>query len=184
MTKGRHVHACKIAVLIATLALFAGVANAETSGVSATGFIVTHRFETTVSARDVFDALHKPALWWSNDHTWSGDARNLRLQPAAGGCFCERWGANSVKHGEVIFVMPDSLLRLRAALGPLQALAVDGILSFAVKKGDAGKTSVTVTYRVAGNPEAQLAAIAEPVDRVLGEQVSRLARYVEKGRPG
>jgi len=52
------------------------------------------------------------------------------------------------------------------------------------KKSDAGKTSVTVTYRVAGNPEAQLASIAEPVDRVLGEQVSRLARFVERGRPG
>jgi hypothetical protein len=182
--KRGHVHACRSAALAAAFALGAGCANAETSGVSATGFVVTHRFETTVSAHDVFDALHKPALWWSNDHTWSGDARNLRLQAAAGGCFCERWGANSVKHGEVIFVMPDSLLRLRAALGPLQALAVDGILSFAVKKGDAGKTSVTVTYRVAGNPEAQLASIAEPVDRVLGEQVSRLARFVERGRPG
>ena len=168
----------------AAFAFNASPARSETSNVSATGFVVTHRFETTVSAHDVFDALHKPALWWSNDHTWSGDARNLRLQPAAGGCFCERWGANSVKHGEVIFVMPDSLLRLRAALGPLQALAVDGILSFAVKKGDGGKTSVTVTYRVAGNPEAQLAAVAEPVDRVIGEQVTRLARYVEKGRLG
>jgi uncharacterized protein YndB with AHSA1/START domain len=169
-----------LAVILASCTCFV---HAETSGVSATGFVVTHRFETTVTAHDVFDALHKPALWWSSDHTWSGDARNLRLQPAAGGCFCERWGANSVKHGEVIFVMPDSLLRLRASLGPLQALAVDGILSFAVKR-DANRTTVTVTYRVAGNPEAQLASIAEPVDRVIGEQVSRLARYVEKGRPG
>ena len=62
----------------AAFAFNASPARSETSNVSATGFVVTHRFETTVSAHDVFDALHKPVLWWSNDHTWSGDARNLR----------------------------------------------------------------------------------------------------------
>ena len=169
-------------VLAAALALCGGAASAETSGVSASGFVVAHRFDTTASPHDVYEALRKPAFWWSSEHTWSGDARNLRLQPSAGGCFCERWAGNSVKHGEVIFAMQDSLLRLRAALGPLQALAVEGVLTFAMKPGAGGKTAVTVTYRVAGNPEAQLAALAEPVDRVIGEQVSRLSRFVETGR--
>jgi hypothetical protein len=104
------------------------------------------------------------------------------LQAGAGGCFCERWPPNSVKHGEVIFSEQDSALRLRAALGPLQERAVDGILTFALKPVD-GKTGVVVTYRVAGAPEAELAALAAPVDRVIGEQVARLARYVETGRP-
>lgn len=156
-------------------------ASGETSGVSPTGFVVTHHFDTTASPRKVFDALHKPGLWWSSKHTWSGNARNLTLQASAGACFCERWAANSVKHGEVIFSMQDSLLRLRTALGPLQPLAVDGVLTFALKAAD-GKTNVTVTYRVAGNPEAQLAALAEPVDGVIREQVSRLSRYVDTGR--
>ena len=74
------------------------------------------------------------------------------------------------------------MLRLRTALGPLQPLAVEGILTFALK-GGVGKTNVIVTYRVAGNPEAQLAALAGPVDRVIGEQVSRLSRYVDTGKP-
>ena len=160
----------------------ASSASSETSGASATGFIVTHRFDTTASPRKVFEALHKPGLWWSSKHTWSGNARNLTLQAGAGGCFCERWAENSVKHGEVIFSMQNSLLRLRTALGPLQPLAVEGILTFEVK-GSAGKTNVVVSYRVAGNPEAQLASLAESVDRVVGEQVSRLSRYVDTGRP-
>jgi len=171
-------HLAAAAVLVSSVT----VANAETSGASATGFVVTHRFDTAASPHKVFDALRNPGRWWSSQHTWSGDAKHLTLQAGAGGCFCERWGANSVKHGEVIFSMQDSLLRLRAALGPLQPLAVEGILTFAMKSAD-GRTNVTVTYRVAGNPEAQLATLAEPVDRVIGEQVSRLSRYVDTGRP-
>ena len=173
----------KFAIALATvIALTAFPARSETSGASATGFTVTHRFETAASPRKVFDALREPARWWSSQHTWSGDAQNLTLQADAGGCFCERWADSSVKHGEVIFSMRDSLLRLRAARGPLQSLAVEGILTFALK--DAGaRTNVTVTYRVAGNHEAQLTTLAEPVDRMIGEQVARLARYVDTGKP-
>jgi uncharacterized protein YndB with AHSA1/START domain len=172
-----------LAIAFATvIALTAFPASGETSGASPTGFTVTHRFETAASPRKIFDALREPARWWSSQHTWSGDARNLTLQADAGGCFCERWADNSVKHGEVIFATRDSVLRLRAALGPLQSLAAEGILTFALKDGGA-RTNVTVTYRVAGSPEAQLAALAEPVDRVIGEQVARLARYVDTGKP-
>jgi uncharacterized protein YndB with AHSA1/START domain len=164
------------------LALGAAASRAETSAASATGFVVTHRFETAAVPGKVFEAMLDVGRWWSSRHTWSGDAKNLSLQAGAGGCFCERWPPNSVKHGEVIFYEQYSALRLRAALGPLQERAVDGILTFALKPVD-GKTGVVVTYRVAGSPDAELAALAAPVDRVIGEQVARLARYVETGRP-
>lgn len=172
-----------VAFLLAIGLPFAAMpAMAETSGASATGFTVTHRFDTAAPPATVFAALQEPGRWWSSKHTWSGDARNLTLQSGAGGCFCERWGANSVKHGEVIFSAQDTLLRLRATLGPLQERAVEAILTYALKAAD-GKTSVVVTYRVAGSPEAELTTLAGPVDRVIGEQVARLARYVETGAP-
>lgn len=171
--------------ILATTALVLSVgmpARAETSGASATGFTVTHRFDTAAPPAKVFRAVHDVARWWSGAHTWSGNAANLSLRPGAGGCFCERWGQNSVKHGEVIFSVKDRVVRLRAALGPLQERAADGILTFALKPAE-GRTNVLVTYRVAGSPEAELAGLAGPVDQVIGEQVRRLARYVDGGRP-
>ncbi len=36
-------------------------------------------------------------------------------------------------------------------------------------------------YRVSGGAQADLAAIAEAVDGVIGAQTARLARYVETG---
>jgi len=164
------------------LGLSAMTAYGETGTATSTGFTVTHRFETAASPAKVFAAMHEIGRWWNSAHTWSGNAQNLSITPGAGGCFCERWATGSVKHGEVIHSIQDSVLRLRAELGPLQERAVNGVLTFALKPSE-GRTAVLVTYRVAGNPEAELASLAAPVDRVIGEQAARLARYVDSGRP-
>jgi uncharacterized protein YndB with AHSA1/START domain len=73
--------------------------------------------ESTVTAdappASVYRDLIRVALWWNPEHTWSGSARNLKLSPSAGGCFCEKLvDGGSVQHGRVIFAQPGKLLRL------------------------------------------------------------------------
>ena len=81
--------------------------------------------------RSVYRELGQGRRWWDPAHTWSGSARNLKLEPKAGGCFCEKLAdGGSVQHGRVIFAQPGKLLRLEGALGPLQDMAVTGVLSF------------------------------------------------------
>jgi uncharacterized protein YndB with AHSA1/START domain len=117
--------------------------------------------------------------WWNDRHTWSGSAKNLSLQADASGCFCERWDGSAVEHGRVVYLVKGSTLRLSAALGPLQALPVQGVLTFAMVER-AGKTILQVTYRV-GGAAPELEALAPAVDGVIGEQVDRLVRFAETG---
>jgi len=159
----------------------AGFAAAETSAVSASGFTVTHQHELNATPHQVFESIGQVARWWNAAHTWSGDAANLSLELSAGGCFCERWSGGSVQHAVVVRVGRDRTLRLHGSLGPLQDLAVEGVLSFDVATSQ-GKTLLRVGYRVAGAPSAGLEALAAPVDRVIGEQAGRLAAFIE-GRP-
>ena len=126
--------------------------------------------------------LTRVSLWWDPAHTWSGSAKNLRLEPKAGGCFCEKLAdGGSVQHGRVVFAQPGKMLRLQAALGPLQGMAVTGVLSFALSQDGPG-TRVTMTYRVAGALTMESAKLAPLVDQVLGTQLNRL-RDIASGGP-
>lgn len=165
----------------ATAATMPGPAAAATSEVSPTGFIVSLRYDVNATPHRVWESLGEIGKWWNPRHTWSGDAANLSLSRQASGCYCERWGANSVEHGRVIYAAEDSVLRLQGALGPLQALAVDAVLTFAIAQKD-GKTVLQVTYRVSGNASAALQDLAGPVDGVIAEQAKRLVAYAESGK--
>ena len=79
-------------------------------------------------------------------------------------------------------LMRDQVVRLSAALGPLQNKAVNGVLTFLLK-ADEGGTSLTVGYRVNGSSASALDKDAAAVDAVLATQVQRLKRYVETGKP-
>ena len=160
----------------------AGPAGAETSQVSASGFLVTVRHEVKAPPPRLYAALGEIDRWWNGSHSYSGQAANMSLARQAGGCFCERWGNNSVEHARVVIALEDRMLRLEGALGPLQALAVNGVLTFALAPKDGG-TALVVTYRVAGNEAAGLQQLAGPVDGVIAEQVRRLVAYVETGKP-
>ena len=164
------------------LALLAGAAHAETSGVSPSGFVVTHRAQTTATPAEVYAAIGHPERWWNGEHTYSQDAANLSLSLTAGGCFCERWANGSVEHARVIYAARDSAVRLSGAFGPLQALAVDAVLTIAVATKD-GHTTLQMTYRVSGNADAALDKLAQPVDGVLGEQFKRLESFAATGKP-
>ena len=170
------------AALCTVLAACAVSAFAATTDVSPSGFVVTLHADTTAVRERVYEALVHPERWWSPRHTWSGSSANLSLAPAAAGCWCEHWEGNSVEHGRVVFIRPGELLRLNAALGPLQALAVDAVLTFTLATRE-GHTAVDVSYRVNGNASAGLDRLAGPVEGVLDEQLRRLVRLAESGAP-
>lgn len=73
-------------------------------------------------------------------------------------------------------------LRMRADLGPLQELAVNGALTFTVAPHAEG-AKITMTYRVSGDPSLNLEQMAPLVDSVLMEQFGRLGRYSASGSP-
>jgi len=130
----------------------------------------------------LYAALADIGHWWNGEHTYSGDASHLSLKAEAGGCFCERWDGQSVEHGRVIWASPGHALRLQAALGPLQTMAVNGVMSFTLKPTPDG-TALQFEYRVSGSGASGLDKMAAPVNNVLMEQLRRLQRYVEKGSP-
>jgi uncharacterized protein YndB with AHSA1/START domain len=128
-----------------------------------------------------YRALGQIGRWWSDQHTWSGHAKNLSLALRAGGCLCERWPDGEVEHGRVVHAAPGKLLRLVAPLGPLQALAVNAVLSFEFAAASGG-TQLNVTYRVSGDASVT-GPLAGAVDGVITEQVERYVRFVSTGNP-
>ncbi|HUP06949.1 MAG TPA: hypothetical protein VMU47_07350 [Caldimonas sp.] len=174
--------ACVRAAFGAVLLACAVQSTGATGDISPSGFIVTLHAETTASRGRVYEALVHPERWWNPRHTWSGASANLSLAAEASGCWCERWEGNSVEHGRVVFVRRGEVLRLNAALGPLQALAVDAVLTFSLADKE-GRTLVDVSYRVSGNASAGLDRLAAPVEGVLDEQLRRLVRVAEGGTP-
>jgi uncharacterized protein YndB with AHSA1/START domain len=173
-------------LLVLLLAIVPGSAHAELKTAWSDGFVLVYNRRVDAAPEKVFAALPAVDRWWSSGHTWSGDASNLSLKAVAGGCFCEKWKDGEAEHGRVVMVMRDQMLRLQAALGPLQGRAVTGILTFQLKPDEAsgGKaTLLTLSYIVNGASASALDKSAAPVDNVLSEQFERLVRYVQTGKP-
>ena len=171
--------------LIAGLLLLtvAGAAQAEVVEAAAGHFQVRSVHVIAASPAKVYEAYSSIGAWWNPDHSWSGRAGNLSLEPKAGGCFCEKLpDGGSVQHAAVIFSQPGKLLRLSGALGPLQLGALAGNLSLETVEKD-GVTQLTLSYTVAGHYPGGLSGIAPNVDAVLREQMTRLKKYVETGKP-
>jgi len=172
--------------LLPILLLFAACGSATADVVEATpnSFVV----ETSVLVPGTPDAAfvgftQSIGAWWDSAHTWSGDANNLGLEAKAGKCFCEQLpNGGSVEHGRVIFVQPGKLLRLDAALGPFQDMAVKGVLTFRFK-ADGDKTRVTVNYRVAGTFTMESDKLAPGADGMLSGQMQRFKLFMETGKP-
>ena len=154
-------------------------ASAEVKSATAGSFLIEHRFTIAAPAANVWESLQHPERWWPADHTWSGKRENLSLEAEVGGCFCERWDGNSVEHGRVIRVMPGQMLRLDAALGPLQEMAISGVITVSLEEKD-GTTTAVVTHRVSGDPSHKLDALAPIVDQVNGQQFGGLAADAAK----
>jgi uncharacterized protein YndB with AHSA1/START domain len=118
--------------------------------------------------------------WWSRDHTWSGDAANMALDLQRGALIEKLADGGFVRHLEIVFYQPGSLLRLAGGLGPLQGMGLNGALTFSTMEGD-GKTQLELTYNVSGFAPEGFEKLAPVVDQVLSAQVERLKRFCETG---
>jgi uncharacterized protein YndB with AHSA1/START domain len=170
----------KIRRLLFALSLVLGAAapsRADVKDIRESGFVIEATAMAEASPAAVYRQLIRVQDWWDPKHTWSGSARNLKLDPKAGGCFCEKLAdGGSVQHARVIFAQPGKLLRLDGALGPLQDMAVTGVLSFSLAPDGPG-TRIRMTYRVAGSLSMDSAKLAPLVDQVMGIQLGRLRSY-------
>ena len=163
-------------------------ASAEVIEARDAGFVVRHVAEVAADPASAWAVLIEPADWWNSAHSFSGDSENFTLDPRAGGCLCEMLPADddrpapgSVRHMTVIFVDPASALRLDGPLGPLQSEALNAILTITLKSEDGQTTRIVFDYVVGGFMRYETAQIAPAVDRVIGEQLERLADRI--GRP-
>ncbi|MDB5435033.1 MAG: polyketide cyclase/dehydrase-family protein, partial [Phenylobacterium sp.] len=153
-------------------AMLGGAAHAEVTDKSAAGFEVTEKATIAAPAAKVWDALMRPDRWWSSQHSWSGDAKNLYFDPS--GCFCERLKRGAVRHMTIVYNDGATTLRLNGGLGPMQLTGASGNLGITLKPANQN-TELTMTYDVGGYAKGGLAeTLAAPVDMVLGEQVARL----------
>ena len=150
---------------------------------ASSGFTVSETLDISAPPDRVYASLLVPSRWWSSEHTYSHEAANLSLDARAGGCWCEKLAnGGSVQHLVVVNVVPEVLLRLRGALGPLQGLAVDGAMTFHLRPAAYG-SQITITYAVGGYSPEGFGDLAKAVDSVIGEQAVRLKRLVETGTP-
>jgi hypothetical protein len=162
-------------------AMLGGAAQAEVTDKSAAGFEVTESATIAATPAKVWDGLMHPARWWNPKHSWSGEAKNLYFDPS--GCFCERLKRGAVRHMTIVYNDGATAMRLNGALGPLQFTGASGHLGVTLKPA-AGGTDVVLTYDVGGYAKGGLAETwAAPVDMVLGEQLARLKKTVETGKP-
>lgn len=162
-----------------------GAARAEVVSASEGAFVVRSEAVSPVETKRAWRALGEIGKWWNPEHTYSGDAGRMSLDRRAGGCFCESWSGQSVEHGRVVLNMEHEgvrTIRIAGALGPLQELGANGVLTFRIS-GDGAGSRIAADYRVSGDPSLALNALAPVVDAVLEEQVSRLARYAATGNP-
>lgn len=173
-------------ILVATLicSLTPAALQGDVLDSTPNGFSIKIGTNIQASASQVYDGLvHHIGDWWSPEHTYSNDSHNLSIDDKPMGCFCEKLPNNGgARHGQVIMVMPDKLLVISAALGPLQRAGAIGTLSFVIQPIRT-VTRLEVTYNVGGYMSGGLNTWADPVDKVLTEQVSRLKSYVETGSP-
>lgn len=171
--------------LLALVAAPVSLARAEVAAQSPAGFVIKLTAETTASKSDAWNSLIAPNKWWSGQHTYTGDAANLYLDAQATGCFCEKLPKpadaplgqrmGSVEHMHVVYADPErGVLRMVGGLGPLQGEALHGTLTITLKSTEAG-TQIAWEYVVGGYMRMDPEMVAPMVDRVLGEQLGRLA---------
>ena len=169
-----------LASRIATIVALAAIpVLAETTNVSPNAFTSSHRAEVNASPAAVYAALGQLGRWWDPRHTYSGKSENLSLDLRAGGCWCEQWDGGSVEHARVIYAAPGKALRVEGGFGPLQAMAVSAVVTYAIKT-EGEKTILTMTYNVRG-ADAGLDKLAPLVDKVMAEGFARLVEFAGKG---
>ncbi|MCE9522725.1 MAG: ATPase, partial [Alphaproteobacteria bacterium] len=112
--------------LILALAFSSG-ADAKVTSTAPTGFSVEHKLELKTDAKSAYDAFTKVGSWWNSAHSFSGDAKNLKIDTRPGGCWCETLPEGGfVKHMDVVHAAPGAMLVFSGGLGPLHFMGVAG----------------------------------------------------------
>lgn len=151
------------------------VARAEVKDAAPAGFTVENVRTVPVAPAAAFKAMVEEVdRWWPKDHSWWGKDASFRIEPKAGGCFCEEGGAHSALHMLVTFVDPPNLIRMTGGLGPLQGMGLSGALELRFKPVDGG-TQITMFYRAGGYSPDDLSKFAPVVDQVQAQQLGGLA---------
>lgn len=155
-------------------------ATADIVQSSAIGFELKQALTIDAPIARVWAALKVPQYWWDKDHTYSDDPANLYMDAQATGCFCERIpdSKGSVEHAHILYIAPGRMIRMVGSLGPLQAEAVTGTLTFKFDP-EGEKTRVTMTYVVGGYVRAGADTLAPKVDEVLALQILNLKTFAE-----
>lgn len=170
-------------IVAAGLAACAAPAAAEVVHATPTGFDIKQVVTVDAPIAQAWAVLMRPQQWWDHDHTYSDDSANLYLDPQATGCFCERIPKTkgSVEHAHILYIQPPQMLRMVGSLGPLQAEAVMGTLTFTLAPETAKTTRITLEYVVGGYVRAGADSLAPKVDDVLSTQLAGLKRAAETG---
>ena len=167
-----HLVICLVLTLLVTAPIRAEVVKSTPEG-----FIVRQGADVNAESKRVFDAMTLEAgQWWHPDHSFSGDAGNMRIDEQ---CFCERWDTNLVRHMDTTIWLPGSKLVLQGGLGPLKELGLNGTMTWVLTAKPDGGTAVTWTYHVFGYSATDMAALANAVDGVLGQQLGRLVGHLQ-----
>ena len=175
----------RLTVALSLLAFCSIPSAAEVVDATAAGFTVSKTVTINATPDVVWETLRAPQRWWAKEHTWSGDSANLYLDGQATGCFCEKLpGRGSVAHARLVFVDKPKLMRMEGAFGPLQAMAVNGVMTFALAPEGDHATKVKMTYSVGGYVAGGLEKMAQPIDGVLGQQLDSLKAAAESPPPG
>ena len=155
------------------LALFATGASAEVRARTDNGFTLGYERPVRAGPDTVLETVAMPSGWWSSDHTYSGDAANIRLDMIPGGCWCEALPGGGVKHAEVVMVWPGRrMVRFDAPFGPLQGMGTDAVLTMTWSDPpDGGERVLRWTFVVSGPGTG---AMADVIDGVMTEQFRRL----------
>lgn len=158
--------------------------QAEVLDSASNGFTIRHAVMISTDRQIVYQTVvGRISEWWSSDHTVSGDAANLFLTDTLSGCFCERLGEGAgLVHLSVSFVNPGVMLRLTGGLGPLGLMGAAGNMTWEFDDAESG-TVVTLQYAVGGYMPGGLDTVADAVDGVLVEQLTRLKSLLETGSP-
>lgn len=147
---------------------------AEVVHASESGFEIKMSVSVGATPEQAYEQFLKVDEWWSPEHTWFGKAKNLSIDPVAGGCFCEIEGDKSVLHMTVSYVAPHKEIRMLGGLGPLQQMGLHGVLTFKFIPISDNESKIVQLYRVTGYDPHGLKALAPIVDQVQSLQLNRL----------
>ena len=144
------------------------------------GFTVKFEADVAATPAQAFETFTKIGNWWSSDHTFSGDAKNMSMDVSPGGAWRETLPNNGfVEHMRVIHSAPGAMLVLSGGLGPLQFMGVAGTMTVTFTAKDAG-THVTLEFSGGGYDPDNFAKWPAAVDGVIGEQFARYSTYANQ----